>query len=393
MTFEEDYQELIYAYAFGCLDLDEQSKFIDQKMQDPDFKWSELGEYQNLASLLPSILTIENPEDEVKSKVAKKLYSYKDEIRIKKKRLTVEQTNNETENQETIEKKVTKKAKPETVEEAEETGKPKEELIKENIKSGTEEIEVVTSDRKTKDLLRPSQSTQIKGRDLKSILEKKRKTTEDKILAQEEIQREEIKLEEEKPAEKKKKSAYVPYTERKTYKQTKSKNYSPVIILLFLIMISGFLWIYFSTSSKISKLNKEVDRLTYQVSGLTASLKKNVELQDILTTKNVRIVNLSPTRLGKKGYGKLIISFDKNKGFFQMFNMSKIEKNKSYQLWVNVSRSYFSLGVFTPQKNSEYYSFKLPQLSGKQTIRFLVSKETKLGAERPGKLIYLRGRF
>ena len=76
-----------------------------------------------------------------------------------------------------------------------------------------------------------------------------------------------------------------------------------------------------------------------------------------------------------------------------MFNLPKLEKSMSYQLWCNVSRSYFSLGVFTPEKNSEYYSFKLPQLSGKQTIKFLVSKEQKLGAKRPGKLIYLKGRL
>ena len=78
-----------------------------------------------------------------------------------------------------------------------------------------------------------------------------------------------------------------------------------------------------------------------------------------------------------------------------MFNMPKLEKNMSYQLWVNVSRSYFSLGVFSPTEddNPEYYTFKLPQLSGKQKIKFLVTKEQKLGADKPGRLIYLQGQL
>ena len=403
MTIEKDYQELIYAFAFGCLDLEEQSAFLDYQSQDPNFDWNQLGEYQNLAALLPSILTIENPDTNVKIKVAKKLYSFKDEIRAKKKKLTHGTKEGEPE------KKEHEKSEPEIIEDVKKTVEQKEEIVKEKFKVGTEDFEVVVPERKTKEIFRPSQTTQIKGRDLKSFLEKKKKTAEDEVTSSKEIRekdkpvipQDEIKLVEEKPEEKvvkettgkQKKSTYVPYRERRTYAETKSKNYAPIIFLLFIIMIAGFIWIYFSTSSRISKLQQDVDRLTYQVSSLATSFRKNSELQEILTTKNVRVINLSPTRLGNKGYGKLIISFDKNKGFFQMFNMPKLEKSMSYQLWVNVSRSYFSLGVFTPNGNSEYYPFKLPQLSGKRTIKFLVSKEQKLGAERPGKLIYLNGRL
>lgn len=403
MTIEKDYQDLIYAFAFGCLDLEEHSEFLDYQSQDPNFDWNKLGEYQNLAALLPSILTIENPEADVKSKVAKKLYSLKDEIRKKKKKLTLEIIESEPE------KKEYEKTKPEIIEDVKKTVEQKEEIVKEKFKVGTEDFEVVTSDRKTKEIYRPSQATQVEGRDLKSFLERKKKTAEDELTSSKEIQekdepvipQDEIKLVEDKPeekvvkktTEKPKKSTYVPYRERRTYAETKSKNYVPIIFLLFIIMIAGFIWIYFSTSSRVSKLQQDVNRLTYQVSSLATSFKKNSELQEILTTKNVKVVNLSPTKLGNKSYGKLIISFDKNRGFFQMFNMPQLEKSKSYQLWVHVSRSYFSLGVFTPNGNSEYYSFKLPQLSGKRTIKFLVSKEQKLGAERPGKLIYLNGRL
>ena len=58
MTIEKDYQELIYAFAIGCLDFEEQSAFLDYQSQNPNFYRNELNEYQNLAALLPSILTI-----------------------------------------------------------------------------------------------------------------------------------------------------------------------------------------------------------------------------------------------------------------------------------------------------------------------------------------------
>jgi len=414
MTIENDYQELIYAFAFGCLELDEQSEFLDKQNKDPNFNWTEFGEYQNLAALLPSILTIENPEADVKARVAQKLYSFKDEIKAKKKNIVSETIENETNKQGTFKDIEASKTKSTTIEEIKTT--IQKGATKENTKVDNEEFEAVTHERKTKEIFKPSQATQINGRDFKSFLEKKKKTIEGEIpVLKEKLKTKEkqekdkvilpddgIKLEEEKPAEKKEKvikegkptrPTYIPYRERKKYTETKTKNYSPVIFLLFLLIIVGVIWLYLSNNSKIKQLQQNVNKLTYQVSSLTSSFKKNKELQEILTTKNVQLVNLIPTKRGSKSYGRLIISFDKNKSFFQMFNMPRLEKSMSYQLWVNVSRSYFSLGVFIPKKIPEYHPFKLPQLSGKRTIRFLVTKETKLGAERPGKLIYLKGKL
>lgn len=412
MTIEKDYQDLISAFAFGCLDVDEQSSFLDNLSRDQYFNWYELGEFQNLASLLPSILTIEKPGDDVKAKVAQRLYSYKDEIRAKKKRLTEETIEKEPEI-----KKATEKPIPPVKEEL-----PKQETI-EDIKinyeddklESKEEIQKITSEKKKDDLFRPSQATQISGRDLKSFLNKKDKhkveptsktveksksieTKQDLVEKKEEIKIEEKKITAKPDKEKVepvKKSTYIPLRDRKTYLAPPAKNYGPVIFLLFILMIAGFLWLYFSTDSRITNLEQRIDRLKFEISGLTTSFKKNSDLQELLTTKNVAVINLEPTRISKDSYGKLIISFDKNQGFYQMFNMPKLEKSMSYQLWVNVSRSYFSLGVFSPSEddNPEYYTFKLPQLSGKQKIKFLVTKEQKLGANKPGRLIYLQGQL
>ena len=57
---------------------------MEQLDSSEDFNIQALGEYQNLASLLPLILTIEYPDPQLKDNVAKKLYRLKDEIKAQR---------------------------------------------------------------------------------------------------------------------------------------------------------------------------------------------------------------------------------------------------------------------------------------------------------------------
>ncbi len=83
MSTESQYYDLLHAYALGCLDLKDLiilNEFLDT---GEEYFWQELGEYQNLAALLPSILNIETPGAMLKDKVARKLYSFRNEKRTK----------------------------------------------------------------------------------------------------------------------------------------------------------------------------------------------------------------------------------------------------------------------------------------------------------------------
>ncbi len=79
MADKDNKYDLMYAYALGCLDTNEVLNFKEISVSDEDFLWDELGEFQNLAALMASILTVEIPKNEVKEKVAQKLYSLKNE--------------------------------------------------------------------------------------------------------------------------------------------------------------------------------------------------------------------------------------------------------------------------------------------------------------------------
>ena len=83
MADKNEYYEFLYAYAFGCLDEDDLKSLTNYLASNEDYFWQELGEFQNLSALLPSILNIEKPEPEVKDKVARKLYRIRNEIKAK----------------------------------------------------------------------------------------------------------------------------------------------------------------------------------------------------------------------------------------------------------------------------------------------------------------------
>jgi hypothetical protein len=80
----ENINDLIYAYSLGCLDDGELQLWRENLEAGEEINVKALVEFQNLASLLPSTLKIENPDPELKDNVAKKLYSLKDEMRAQR---------------------------------------------------------------------------------------------------------------------------------------------------------------------------------------------------------------------------------------------------------------------------------------------------------------------
>jgi hypothetical protein len=78
---QKDLTTHLHAFALGCLDNEDFIKVLNHIRAAEEFPYQELGEYQNLASLLPSFLEIEMPDQSVKDKVARKLYRLKEQKR------------------------------------------------------------------------------------------------------------------------------------------------------------------------------------------------------------------------------------------------------------------------------------------------------------------------
>jgi len=82
MADERNFNNDIHACALGCMDKEEYIDLIEFIEGGGNFNWGELGEYQNLAALLPSFLNIETPDSSVKSMVAQRLYKLKEEKKL-----------------------------------------------------------------------------------------------------------------------------------------------------------------------------------------------------------------------------------------------------------------------------------------------------------------------
>ena len=68
MAVDAEYNDLLHAYALGCLDKEDLLNLQEFLGEGGELSWTDLGEFQNLAALLPSILNMESPSLEFKDK-------------------------------------------------------------------------------------------------------------------------------------------------------------------------------------------------------------------------------------------------------------------------------------------------------------------------------------
>jgi anti-sigma-K factor RskA len=76
--------DLIQAYALGCLGIEEIRKLRKATAGNPEFNVKDLGKYQNLTALFPLNLPVEIPDPKVKERIARKLYRLKDDAGVKR---------------------------------------------------------------------------------------------------------------------------------------------------------------------------------------------------------------------------------------------------------------------------------------------------------------------
>lgn len=449
MGKENQYYEHLHAYTLGCLDKEEFEELRNYLQTTSEFSWQELGEYQNLTALLPSILNIEIPGLHVKDKVARKLYRLREEAKAKKAgelktpRFTSQQPPEEEQIKEFVVEEEPEekpfvppppipKEKPEEIIQVEaekpviqtedkaeqefelETESPpipdmdgKESFDQmageEDISaSPVQDFEVVSPARKTSELYRPSQHTQISERDTKSLITK----LKEKTAAEKEMKKIRGKVTEAPPPPKAPAAADeieipepVPSFKRTArhpsyIEEPKKKKINFTLIgsiILFVIVGLGLLYVYQKLSADVNKYQGEIDRLNQEIKSLSGSIEKNQDLQNILDSENLKIITFSRTNWIQTGGGKLVISLDQSKGFIQFYQMPSPPQDKAYQLWVKISTIFIPLGIFNPILPIEYYPFDLPQLSSEPKTDFILTEEPVGGSDKPGRKVILTG--
>jgi hypothetical protein len=390
MADKNDYYEFLYAYSLGCLDKDDLINLKNFLDSNEDYYWQELGEFQNLSSLLPSILPVEKPGPEVKDKVARKLYRIRNEIKAKRDKLKKEHKASEP----IVEKPIEPK---------------KEEILPvEKPEHNVEDFEIVTSketvpenlistdNKKEESNIQIEEKSERAARNLEKKPEVIRNRDNDTTAKNRAVDSEA----KEKSRPQKvmdKTNVHRPSRIRQIEKQEKTKSRRNLLImisflaLLILVALLGYMYLKFS--SGIKKYEARINSLNQDVSNLNGQFNQNKELLAVLGSRSLKTVNLSGTDIAKNSFGRLFISLDANHGYIQVSNLPKLQNNEVYQLWIYIYDNYLSLAKFKPADNLFYFPFETPQLSENSKVSFILTEEPSNGSLQPGKKVYMTGLF
>lgn len=496
MISKKEAAELIFAGVLGCLDRSDQTR-LNEYIKSGGELPPDVGEFQNMAAMLPIMLKAETPSTQLKNKVARKLYRIKDEVRAKvsdeavnasdifyknargnKKPFTLDEkiTTSEPEKFRFEEKKSSPEIKedqkvpaaeiieesvieekpiedyqekyeeeePEIVEEIKEEPKlvegikeegkiieeikeeekiieetKEEEKIIEEIKEEVKpkEFEPVTSSRNTFESFKTTREKVLESNFEEALKNDKPISKEEgkpqiKIPTREKIKTIEKLVTKEKVPNKtstKESPFYQKTTTKdraKSFEKTRKKKYSTqenlrggksflqpwVIISFFIILLLAVAVLYLNFSSEMKDLKFTNDSLKQQVTDLSVKLNSSQEIQSLMESNDVSVVNLEGTGINPVGNGKLIISRSQSKGYLQLSDMPALGEDRAYQLWMQLpAGGYFSLGVFNPAGRVQYFPFQFPQTAGSTSTDFLVTEEPSSGATKPGNKIFLRG--
>ena len=390
MADKNDYYEFLYAYSLGCLDKDDLINLKNFLDSNEDYYWQELGEYQNLSSLLPSVLPVERPDPEVKDKVARKLYRIRNEIKAKRDKLKKEQKASEGKVEKAIEPKKEETSPVEKTEnkvEDFEIVTPKEKIPDnlisvENKKEGpTDQIEkkseeaVMDFEKKPEVIENGDTGTTTKNKASDSIAEEK--DPSQNVIEKTNIHR----------------HSHIKQIEKKEKTRSRRSLLVMISFLAMLILVAILGYLYFKFSSSIKKYEARINSLNQDMATLNGRFNQNKDFLAVLSSRSLKTISLSGTDIAKNAFGKLYISLDTNHGFMQASNLPKLQKDEVYQLWIYIYDNYLSLAKFKPADNMVFFPFDTPQLSESSKVNFILTEEPSNGNLQPGKKIYMTGSF
>lgn len=327
--------EMISAYAAGCMDKKNIRAFRDYVNDGGELPVGELGELQNVISLLPVILELEKPDPELKDKIAKKLISLQDEIKDKI-RTTKQSTR-------TAAKTVVKNIEPEDEEPIVLSAPtPETKITSFQAPPPTRGTEFYESAKK----VNPPAPTSMYDLPPRSVEDLERDNSSGKI-----------------------------------------RMVWFALAVSFIVLLASILIVYFSANdygSQFSALDQRINSLQQEISATHEFVNRYDELIEFMSYEDIQIVQLSAVDNSATGYGKLMLSFAHRAGLLQLTNMPTLGSNQAFQVWLISEGRSFSIGSFVPNRTEKYISIPdLPYLPKNQIELVRVTIEPLTGSELP----------
>jgi len=443
----QDFATLLHAFALGCLEREEFDLMMEYFKSNQDYPWQELGEYQNLVALLPSFLNIESPDQRVKDMVARKLYRLRDQQRPQRTTQIISQTSplqhkNLFQRIETDEQKlfsqISSPLSPEEMEEPEPISAPDPfEPAAVNV-NRTSEFEPVSSDKAdtfyepeknvpdTEDYSSPfktdeppkeddlyssysSYSTEITDSGFSSNFDNiesgSKETSESKDDFSFESSLSDYSLSKDTSA--KTDENYSSFTsetiidepapeetkETPEVKKVKTGVSTGVVFFVFIILAGAIAGVYYYLS-KDFKTATQNQSAKYEsiVQSLKTELSSSKEVDALLASINLQMVNLRSTPKAAGAYGKVLFDSVTRKAMLQVVNLPLLSSDKVFQLWIISNGQKYSGGLFNVTTSMQY--FPVANFNGLNLVgptSFLITEEILAGGEKPSKDVYLAG--
>ena len=357
--------EMVAAYAVGCMDKQNFVQFKDYMQEGGDLPEGELGELQNIISMIPVILDLEKPHPAIKDMVAKKLIGMKDEIKAKiiNERNTIVSTNLRQTVQTPAAFKTTAiptvKSQPTTP-----TYRTKETDSKSAFHFAEEEFSNTFADENIKRKKTP------------------RVTTPAPVAPKTEIL---------KPIEVDEPKLNTKHITEEVTVVTDNRGSSSIlpiiglIISLLLITVLGY-FVFLSNqklNSRLEDLQNEINAMRSQVANANNFVGNNSSLVEFFNYKDISVFNLTSADLNVKASAKVLLSFNEKEGLIQFRNMPAFQNGQFFQLWIENKGQSYSLGTYQPV-NSEYIKItSFPFLPKEQISSYKITVENGAGVTTP----------
>lgn len=317
--------EMISAFALGCMDKKNYKQFKNYIRGGGELPNGELGDAQNIISLIPTILDIDSPREELKNELGNRLIE------------------------------IQKNIKNRVVEDRRETRIDAEDKFLERNSS----TKIFDVDERREDFSRQSKSEDnptIPPTRVKEVTPNRVNTS---VQAQEAPKSNSLNI-------------------------ILLWIFSS-ILLIAIVILSYF---SFDKSSNLaeenSTLHNQIVKLRTDLSRTNNFVNENKEFVDFFNNPNISIIQLKGMDNESKESGRLLISFDAGEGLLQLNNMPRIDSDKVYQLWLVSKGSTFSLGSFEITPDKKYIKFsEIPFVMKEDIQLFRISQEMRAETEMP----------
>ncbi len=312
-------KEMISAFALGCMDKPNYKQFREYLENNGKLPKGELGDLQNIIALIPTILDIESPNEELKNELGKRLIE-----------------------------------------------------IQKDIKNKVVENRRETRIKGTADFVQRNSSTKMFD-----VGEKRIQTPNTEIDAEKQRQ---SSL---KTYPNKENNKLLNTTSAPTKPVKSSKSIFIWLFSIILLGAIAFMYYSFSTKISVLdeqniEMGKKITKLRSEITRTDEFINQNMEFVEFFNNPGVEIISLTGIATNSKENGKLYISFSTGQGFLQLQNMPHLDAEMTFQLWLLSKNGSFSLGTFELRPDKKYmkiHEIVFPKISNIEM--FILTKEKK----------------